>query len=159
MNERILLALKMHRSALHEGWAARLHAAPVTSPLAHPDTLVYLMKTTIDQVFHELAQPSARLRQPPVPRDMCRCGLNPLLSYFATAALSFQHTMAQSADDQAVSLHDLDIVDRAVTRVARREITIFCALCRHDLKTTPRVRECVHDKPSELHPPLSERPG
>jgi hypothetical protein len=159
MNERILSALKMHREALHEGWAARLHAAPVTSPLAHPDTLVYLMKTTIDQIFHELAQPSARQRHPPVPRDICRCGLNPLLSYFATAALSFQHIMAQCTDNQPVSPQDMDIVDRAVTRVARREITIFCALCRRNLAPKPRVREYVRDKPSVLHPPLSGTPG
>ena len=159
MNEGLLRALKNRRTHLHEGWVQRLRAAPVNSPLAHPDTLIHLMNATLDQVFHELEIPSARKRQPAIPREVCHCGLNPLLMYFSTAALTFQHTLAQCSDEQPVSPADADLVERALTRVARREITVFCALCRQNGALTPPARGCVPDKPSAPRPRPCETRG
>lgn len=130
MNERSLRALLAHRATLHSQWAARLRAAPVNSPLAHPDTLVHLMDRTLDQVFHELEHPTARRRQPSLPRGFCGCGQNPLVTYFHTAALAFQTTLAQCADETPVSRDDVDDVNRTLTRIARGEIMTFCGLCR-----------------------------
>ncbi|HEY9249456.1 MAG TPA: hypothetical protein VIO38_10005 [Rariglobus sp.] len=130
MNERCLCALQVRRATLHSQWAARLHATPFTSPLGHPDTLVHLIDRTLDQVFHELNHPSARRRQPALPADFCRCGQNPLVVYFNTAALAFQTTLAQCADEMPVSRDDVEEVNRTLTRIARREIMTFCALCQ-----------------------------
>lgn len=129
MNERCLRALQDRRTSLHSQWASRLRAAPFNSPLAHPDTLIHLMDRTLDQIFHELNHPSARRRQPALPHDFCRCGHNPLVTYFATAALAFQTSLAQCADEVPVSRDDVEEVNRTLTRIARREIMTFCALC------------------------------
>lgn len=129
MNERCLRALQARRPTLHSQWAALLHAAPVTSPLGHPDTLVHMMDRTLDQIFNELNHPSARRRQPGLPSDFCRCGHNPLVTYFSTAALAFQTTLAQCADELPVSRDDADEVKRTLIRIGRREIMTFCALC------------------------------
>ncbi len=129
MNERCLRALTARRPTLHSQWAERLRAAPVVSPLANPETLIHLMDRTLDQVFHELNHPSARKRQPGLPADFCRCAHNPLVSYFATAAFAFQTTLAQCADEMPVTRDDADEVKRTLTRIARREIMTFCALC------------------------------
>lgn len=129
MNERCLRALQARRTTLHLQWEVLLRAAPVTSPLGHPDTLIHMMDRTLDQVFHELNHPSARRRQPGLPSDFCRCGHNPLVRYFSTAALAFQTTLAQCADELPVSRDDADEVKRTLTRIARREIMTFCALC------------------------------
>jgi hypothetical protein len=131
MNPRCLQALQARRPALQTQWAERLRAAPVTSPLANPETLIHLMDRTLDQVFFELGHPSAaRRRQPGLPRDFCRCGHNPLVMYFATAAQAFETTLAQCADEMPVTRDDADQVKSTLTRIARREIMTFCALCQ-----------------------------
>jgi hypothetical protein len=129
MNERCLRALQARRPTLTCQWEALLHAAPVNSPLGHPDTLVHLMERTLDQVFHDLNHPSARKRQPGLPADFCRCGRNPLVAYFATALLAFQTTLDQCANEGPVSRDDADEVKRALNRIARREMMTLCALC------------------------------
>lgn len=131
MNERSLRALLAHRHTLYLGWAARLRAAPVNSPLGHPDTLVHLMDRTLDQVFQELAKPaSPRRRQPKLSADFCRCGHNPMVAYFSTAALAFQTTLAQCADETPITFDDVEAVNRALNRMARREILTLCGLCQ-----------------------------
>ena len=133
MNERSLRLLLAHRATLHSQWSERLRAAPVNSPLGHPDTLVHLMDHTLDQIFRELAHPSVRRRQPSLPHGFCGCGQNPLIAYFATAALAFQSTLAQCADETPISREDVDDVNRTLTRIARSEIMTFCGLCRRRL--------------------------
>ncbi len=150
MNERSLRALLAHRHTLFLGWAARLRAAPVKSPLGHPDTLVHLMDRTLDQVFQELANPaSPRRRQPKLSADFCRCGHNPMVAYFATAALAFQTTLAQCADETPITCDDVEAVNRALNRMARREIVTLCGLCqRHD----SHPHAASDGEPSTPHP-------
>lgn len=132
MNERCLRSLKAHRETLCLQWEARLRAAPLNSPLAHPDTLIHLMDRTLDQIFRELEQPTARRRQPALPPDYCRCGHNPLVAYFATAVLAFETTLAQCADEVPVTRDDADEVKRALNHLSRDEIMTFCALCQRN---------------------------
>lgn len=146
MNERCLRALQVRRTNLHAQWEAHLRAAPVTSPLGHPDTLVHMMDRTLDLVFHELTHPSARRRQPGLPADFCRCGHNPLVTYFSTAALAFQTTLAQCADEMPVSRDDAEEVKRTLTRIARREIMTFCALCLRQADDHPAPQPCASTK-------------
>jgi hypothetical protein len=133
MNERLFRDLDARRPAIHENWVERLRAAPFGNALAHPETLIHMMNDSIEQVFREIAaRPSAaaRRRLAALPTGLCRCGMNPLLTYFSTGALAFQHTLAQCADAHPVALSDAEEVEGALIRVARREITVFCAMCR-----------------------------
>jgi hypothetical protein len=135
MTERCLRALLNRRPALHIQWEALLRAAPVNSPLGNPDTLVHLIDRTLDQIFHELHHPSARRRQPALPKGFCRCGHNPLVAYFHTAVMAFQTTLAQCADEEPVTRDDADEVHRTISRIARREIMTFCGLCLREAAT------------------------
>ena len=144
MNERCLRALQARRPTLNCQWEALLHAAPVISPLGHPDTLVHMMDRTLDQIFYELNHPSARKRQPGLPEGFCRCGHNPLVTYFTTAVLAFQTTLGQCADEEPVSREDADEVKRTINRIARREIMTFCALCLRQADAHPPAsRPCA----------------
>jgi hypothetical protein len=144
MNERCLRALQARRPTLTYQWEALLHAAPINSPLGHPDTLVHMMDQTLDQIFHELNHPSARKRQPGLPGDFCRCGHNPLVMYFTTAVFAFQTTLGQCADEEPVSREDAEEVKRTINRIARREIMTFCALClRQAHVKPPPARSCA----------------
>jgi hypothetical protein len=143
MNERCLRALQARRPSLNCQWEALLHAAPVISPLGHPDTLIHMMDRTLDQIFHELNHPSARKRQPGLPEGFCRCGHNPLVTYFTTAVLAFQTTLGQCADEEPVSREDADEVKRTINRIARREIMTFCALCLRQAAHPAAPRPCA----------------
>jgi hypothetical protein len=150
MNERCLRSLQARRVTLHLQWEERLRAAPFKSPLGHPDTLVHLMDRTLDQIFTELIHPTARRRQPGLPSDFCRCGHNPLVTYFSTAVLALQTTLGQCADEVPVTRDDVADVKRALTRIARREIMTFCALCQ-------RNNTCLADPPDNgPGPPLEK---
>lgn len=146
MNERSLRLLLAHRATFHSQWEARLRAAPVTTPLGHPDTLVHLMDRTIDQIFHDLQHPSPRRRQPALPKGFCGCGQNPLIAYFDTAALAIQTTLAQCADETPISRDDVDDVNRVLARIARNEILTFCGLCRRNHAHRAGV-DAPHTKP------------
>jgi len=41
-----------------------------------------------------------------------------------------QTTLAQCADETPITRDDVEAVNRTLTRLARREITTFCALCQ-----------------------------
>ena len=121
--------------------------------LAHPDTLVHLMDRTLDQVFHELEHPTARRRQPSLPRGFCGCGQNPLVAYFQTATLAFQTTLAQCADETPISRDDVDDVNRTLTRIARGEIMTFCGLCRRRHATPTGSTDAHGHHPHSDHAP------
>jgi hypothetical protein len=153
MDERSLSALQAYRPTLHRQWEARLRAAPVTSPLANPDALVYLMEWTLDQLFRELAAPHAR-RQ--TPRPPCPCGLNPLIAYFATARLSLHEALKVCAGAEPLNARDIEEMEQALETVARREIANFCALCLHndrrDRHESPAVRNGAHTPAGDKRP-------
>lgn len=139
MHESFLHALQTQRSNLRERWEELLRAERVSSPLAQPDFLVYLMDWTLDSLFSELKQPQYRRhrnRSPhDGPRQQCVCGLNPLLGYFATGEQAIIEVLFVSdttllllgPTERSSSLVDLK---NALNEVARREIDSFCAVCQ-----------------------------
>ena len=132
MDERSLSSLQAHRPTLSKKWEARLRAAPVTSPLANPDSLVHLMEWTLDQVFRELAAHHPRRKTPRPPRPPCPCGLNPLIAYFSTAKVSLHEALETCAGGRPIEPTDAEAMEQALEIVARRELETFCALCLHN---------------------------
>jgi hypothetical protein len=108
-----------------------LRAEPTLSPLGNPDTLVYLMDETISGVLKTLRMRSLR-QAPHDPRVLrvplqrhCACGLNPLLSYYATGEVAL-HAVAVPA-----LVADLDEALTSYHILAQREIDTLCAVCQH----------------------------
>jgi hypothetical protein len=98
------------------------------------------MDWTLEQLLNELRQ--ARFRRPsekqspqPSERQLCVCGKNPFLAYFAAAEqaiievlfLAEEELSTLSSLERSESLDDLK---RAVHAVARRDIEAFCAVCQ-----------------------------
>src|SRR5512135_3565542 len=66
-----LEALAGHRGEIKRKWEVLLRAAPATTPLGNPDTLVYLMDESIQQLFSLFRSRSAHdwlVRHPPATR-------------------------------------------------------------------------------------------
>ena len=51
MKKAYLEALDGHRAEIKRKWEILLRAAPATTPLGNPDTLVYLMDESLKQLF------------------------------------------------------------------------------------------------------------
>jgi len=134
MHESFLRALTQHRPTLRSRWEQLLRAERISSPLANPDTLVYLMDYTLDRLLDELRNPRARRRRGKHERSPCPCGRNPLLAYFQTAEQAIVETLFVT--DGPASLphvereHSLEALKVAIRDVGRQEIEAFCAVCQ-----------------------------
>jgi hypothetical protein len=142
MHESFIRALIQHRPALRTRWEGLLRAERISSPLANPDTLVFLMDYTLDRLFDELAHPRFRRRRTRDERPPCPCGRNPLLAYFHTAEQAAVETLfvaegeleTISPEERSASLEGLKL---AIREVGRREIESFCAVCQHQTVCPP----------------------
>lgn len=116
-----------------------MRAERVTSGMANPDHLVYMMDWSLEQLLNELRQIQFRRQlggsPPPNERQICDCGKNPFLAYYAAAEqaaievlfLAEEELSNLSSLERSASLDDLK---RAVHAVARRDIEAFCAVCQ-----------------------------
>lgn len=142
MKKAYLEALESHRAEIKRKWELLLRAAPATTPLGNPDTLVYLMDESLVQLFSLFRSRSAHSwlsRHPPATRLIgmnCHCRLNPLINYF----IAGQAAVAFAAQSVPRSKHNLDdvtataCVDELLVTfrmLAHREIHAFCEVCQH----------------------------
>jgi hypothetical protein len=112
-------------------WSRLLHGEPVLTPLGRPDTLVFLMDTTLHQLTTALEREASDdwfERCPPVVGSVhsyCPCGLNPLLKYYGTGELALR---AGAGEELGA---DFEMVLRFFRMLALQEIQSLCAVCRH----------------------------
>jgi hypothetical protein len=117
-----------------------------SSPLAMPDTLVYLLDTTLNEVFREMAAWSPRRHPNVLAPAICPCGRNPLLVYFSAGRQALRDALIriQSAGPvPTCAQRDLALacLDQVFNYISRREITAFCAVCQF------REPVCQSEKP------------
>jgi hypothetical protein len=123
--------LKGLRPLIKQRWEALLRAEPVASPLASPDTLVFLMDETLDQLTAALRTRSLRawLRHnqaviAPL-QGQCACGINPLLAYYTTGRLALSEVAGEQLGPAFTEIllfyHSL----------AQKDIEALCGVCRH----------------------------
>ena len=142
MHDSSLAALQRMRPTLRKRWEILLRAEPVNSPLGTPEALVHLMDWTLDRVFTSLQNSFGRKRTKARSSssfeqvaDLCECGLNPLLAYFATADRAFMDCIFL-ADSPLPAMTPLERqsfasdVQHALHAIARSEITTLCSLCQ-----------------------------
>lgn len=142
MKKAYLEALDGQRAEIKRKWDTLLRAAPTTTPLGNPDTLVFLMDESIRQLFalfHSRSTHPWLSRHPPAVRLLgvdCHCRLNPLINYFIAgqAALAF---VAQGIPRSKHHLEDVEAtacVDELLLTfrfLASREIHAFCEVCQY----------------------------
>jgi hypothetical protein len=153
-----LEALDGHRAEIKRKWEVLLRAAPATTPLGNPDTLVYLMDESLQQLFSLFRSKSTRQwlsQHPPAARLIgtnCHCRLNPLINYFIAgqAALAF---VAQTVPRSQHHLDDVDAtncVDELLLTfrfVAHREIHAFCEVCQYSPANAKAAGHAPRGKP------------
>ncbi len=135
MNSEIQRGLAAQRGLIRANWENLLRLERTVSPLANPDTLVYLLDSTLDEIFADLDRCSPRRHPSREPDPQCPCGRNPLLAYFKAGRQALREalvvtqasipTLTGSQRDEA-----LICVDQVFGHIARREIESFCTVCQ-----------------------------
>ncbi len=139
MNPDLLRRLQAMRPQIRARWEALLRVERLHTPLANPDTLVFLFDTTLDEVLSKL--PGRRVHHAGE-RPKCRYESNPMRAYFPALEQALLealiHAQAEQAADPKVISDHLAPAERtaAVTelcstlrRIARREIAAFDKIC------------------------------
>jgi len=132
MSPAFLRTLRARRATIRSRWEALLRIERVTTPLANPDTLVYLFNQTLDEVFALLAAPGERGPLLPLPEG---CACNPFRAYYVAGeqALLEALVLAQAARpggaaERAEAVAELKL---AVNTIAGRDIDSMNGLCLH----------------------------
>ena len=124
MQEALIRTLRARRAQIRSRWDAFLRVEKVNTPLANPDTLVFLINQTLDDVFAALRSPPDG-NAPPEPAPACEH--NPLLAYFLAGeqALLEALILAQAEFRYLDPIkRDADVAElkRAMQMIARRDI-------------------------------------
>ena len=124
MQETFIRALEGRRAQIRTRWETFLRIEKVSTPLANPDTLVYLFDQTLNEVFHALiGPPPARAVAPPLSaRDT-----NPLYAYFVAgeqALLEALILIQAGARELDPKERDADVAHlrHIMHKIARRDI-------------------------------------
>jgi len=132
MQETLLRTLRAHRAAIRDRWEALLRIEKVNTPLANPDTLVYLFDKTLDDIFAELRHPHPIDESKP---ETCGCGKNPLVNYFVAgeqaileALILAQAEMVQLDPTQRDA--DFAQLKSVVHAIAQRDLGQLDAVCQ-----------------------------
>jgi len=139
--------LRARRQIIKSAWERRLRSESVTSALANPDTLVMMMDRTFDELLASIAESSHSGRGA---RDHfkrtgtgCLCGLNPLLAYFRTFAITLCGVVEAGGKPFAVMPPEslalcLDETLLVLREIAQRDVAAFCAVCQSQLSAGHR---------------------
>jgi len=131
VEESAISVLQQLRPLIKQRWETLLRAAPVVSPLANPDTLIFRMDQTLDDLASALRTRSFRtwLKHHPVLfmpiRDNCHCRINPLLAYYTSGDAAMREVASRALD---TALPETLLIYHGL---AQREIEALCGACCH----------------------------
>jgi hypothetical protein len=132
----------LHRRAeIRARWIELLFMEPVSSPLANPKTMIFMIDGTLDEIFGAIQRgetPQA------VTMPECVCGQNPYLAYFRAGIQALHEALVLiQAGEPGLKAVDRDAafaeLNTIIRRIARHEIATFAALCQHRARTEAPV--------------------
>ena len=141
MRRQFLQKLTGLRPMIKTCWEVLLRSEPPASALGNPDTLIFMMDSTLDAFFAAARSPAPRrwLAHHPLLcgtlDETCPCGRNPLLHYYVSGEQAVV-AIAAKALGEGSELRSTE-EDRLLAEVqltfhylAQYEIQTFCDLCR-----------------------------
>ena len=131
-----LASVMAGRASIEEHWRTLLKIEPVSSPLANPEALQYLIPEALGEIFTRAASKrkamsleSARAELPAF-----NCGNNPYRAFYLAGeqALTEAAVLLQAQQQPALRREsDLAALVYATRVAARSEIDAFCGACVH----------------------------
>jgi hypothetical protein len=140
MYERIIKGLQQRRAQIRARWEALLRIEKVTTPLANPDTLVFALDQSLDEIFTALGQP---LPHKPDVGSVRSDGPSPWRAYFRAGeqALLESLVLLQAGIDSldpATRDTTFGSLKQVINNLTQREIEAWGAISQQTAK--PRRR-------------------
>ncbi len=138
MQESLLRRMRAQRTQIRSRWEALLRVEKLKTPLANPDTLVYLFDQTLDEIFAALRHPPSPIPAIPLARG---CEKNPLVTYFAAGEQALLEALvhAQAEVKGLTPEHrDADFAElkQVMHTLAQKEISTLDEVCQpHSAKS------------------------
>lgn len=140
MYEKIIKALQLRRPQIRARWEALLRIEKVTTPLANPDTLVFALDQSLEEIFTALGQPlphksaegSARSDGPSPWRAYFRAGEQALLESLVLLQAEMDSLDPATRDTSFGSLKQV------INNLTQREIQAWGAISQQTAR--PRHR-------------------
>lgn len=136
MQGKIIRALQERRAQIRARWEALLRIEKVTTPLANPDTLVFALDNSLDEIF-------AALRQPPPRKSASDSatveGSSPWWAYFRAGEQALLESLIllqaeMESLDPAARDTSFGNLKQVINNLTRREIEAWGAICRQTAK-------------------------
>ena len=150
MQGKIIKALQERRAQIRARWEALLRIEKVTTPLANPDTLVFGLDHSLDEIFAALRQPPSSSAEAAQTKAE---GPSPWRAYFRAGEQALLESLVllqaemQSLDPAArdTSFGNLKTV---INNLTQREIGAWAGICQQ----TAKPRRARHSKkPATAH--------
>lgn len=152
MLEEIINALQQRRAQIRTRWEALLRIEKVTTPLANPDTLVFALDQSLDEIFTALRQtPPPKPARKPATAD----SPSPWQAYFRAGEQALLESLVllqaetKSLDPSARDLA-FGLLKQEINNLTRRETEAWDAISRP--AGQPR-RRYAGKKPATLRAP------
>ena len=152
MHGKILRALQGRRAQIRARWEVLLRIEKVTTPLANPDTLVFGLDHTLDEIFAALRQPLP----PPLESEFTSAsGPSPWRAYFRAGEQALLETLVimqseMKSLDPAARDTSFGNLKQAINALTQREIGAWAGICQPSAKAR---RARVRKKPAADHAP------
>lgn len=150
MQGKIIRALEERRAQIRARWEALLRIEKVTTPLANPDTLVFGLDQSLDEIFAMLHQPPSHIPDKDAPSD---AGPSPWRAYFRAGEQALLETLVltqseMDALDPTARDTSFGNLKQVINCLTQREIGAWAAICQQTGKPR-RAREVK--KPATAH--------
>ncbi len=131
MDKSLLQALQERRPQIRARWDTLLRIERVETPLANPDTLVFMFDRTLDAVLAALPK---RPLEPLRSRPRCRCDCNPMRVYYFALEQALMETLIEiQAErpklDATARVAAVTELCTTVRRIAQRELSVLDQIC------------------------------
>lgn len=132
MYEKIIKALQVRRAQIRARWEALLRIEKVTTPLANPDTLVFALDQSLDEIFTALGQP---LPHKPAVGSTWSDGPSPWRAYFRAGEQALLESLVllqaeMDSLDPATRDTSFGSLKQVINNLTQREIQAWGAICQ-----------------------------
>ena len=140
MYEKIIKALQARRAQIRARWEALLRIEKVTTPLANPDTLVFALDQSLDEIFAALGQPLSRK---PAEGSVRTDGPSPWRAYFRAGEQALLESLVllqaeMDSLDPASRDTSFGSLKQVINNLTQREISAWGAISQQTAQ--PRRR-------------------
>lgn len=128
-----LQALRAQRARIRARWETFLRLEKVTTPLANPDTLIFGLNRSLNEIFAALRSAGAPSTQLEAAKD-CACGCNPFRAYYKAGEQALLEALVLSQVERAPAPEERDrefgAVKAVVASLAQRDLEAFARICQ-----------------------------